>query len=355
MIQDQDISIVVQGPILTDAAFNITSQTTQLVCQRLKQLFPQSELIISTWKGQDVSGIVHDKLIINEDPGATWFNYENYALLNNCNRLIVSTLAGIKAATRKYVFKVRSDLFLVSKHFLNYFYQFPEYNEESKFVKNRIIAFSIYSVKGHKNSLFTMERPFHISDWAYFGYKEDLHDLYDIPLTEEPEFSQWFLKRCKPFFDIEPHRLWKMPPEQYVTSSFLKKHCDIELKHTADNSNNNMAISARLLVNNFLVLDQTQFSLISLKYVNFQLLFEPLLSRTAIFFRTFLQDYCNNNPNLGFWKKLGYTLQIINRRICYRFFNLILRAINSKTNIIGHLVGLLIKKWQQKYLLLKKH
>lgn len=348
MIQDKDISIVVQGPILRQSALGITDQTTKLVCTRLKYLFPQCELILSTWEGEEVQNIPHDKLILNQDPGATWFNYGNEQLLNNCNRLIVSTLAGIKAASRKYVFKVRSDLFLVSPHFLTYFDQFPLFNDTYKFVKNRIIAFSIYSITGHKTSLFTMHRPFHISDWAYFGYKEDLLDLYDIPLAEEPEFSQWFLTRCKTFFDFEPKRLWKMPPEQYVTSSFLRKHVALQFEHTADTAKNNMAISSRLLLNNFLVLDQTQFSLISLKYVNFQLLFEPLLSRTAIFYSTWLNDYKKYNRHTG-QTKYKLTLQIVIRTICYRLFNFILRRVEGKSKNISRLVAYLIRRWSDKH------
>lgn len=343
MIEDKDISIVVQGPILRQSPFSISNQTTQYACLRLKKLFPASELILSTWKGENVEGIPYDKVLFNEDPGATWFNYGNEELLNNCNRLIVSTFAGIKAASRKYVFKVRSDLFLVSTCFLDYFYTFPLFDEEYKFVTNRIIAFSIYSITGHKTCLFTMKRPFHISDWAYFGYKQDLFNLYDVPLTQEPEFSQWFLTRCKPFFDMEPKRLWKMPPEQYVTSSFLNKYVPATLLHTVDTSENKMEISAKLLVNNFLVLDQTQFSLISMKYMNFQLLFAPLLSRTAIFYHTWLRDYCHFIPNISSRTKLKFKAIIVIRMCAYRILNCILRCIDCQKGRISRIVGFFIK------------
>lgn len=349
MIKDSDISIVVQGPVIRESALNITDQTTQLVCARIKSLFPRAELILSTWENENTENIIYDKCVLSVDPGATWFNYGNEGLLNNCNRLIVSTQAGIKAATRPYVFKIRSDLFVCSSDFLNYFDRFSQYNEKYKFVKSRILAFSLYSTTGHKTSLFTMYRPFHISDWAYFGYKEDLEDLYTIPLTQEPEFSQWFLTRCKTFFDIEPDRLWKMPPEQYVTSSFLKKHIPLELEHTADIKNNNKALSTQLLVNNFLVLDQTQFALISLKYVNFQLLFEPLLSETAIFYSTFLNDYKTTNK-LSYYEYVKLTIESMSRAVIYRILNPLLRIIEGKSKNISRLIGYFIKRWKEKNL-----
>lgn len=270
MIDDKDISIIIQGPILTHAKKGITEETTRLVCLRARELFPKSELILSTWEEECVAGLTYDKVVFNVDPGAAWFNYFPPKLLNNCNRMIVSTQAGIKAASRPYVFKLRSDLFIVSKKFLDYFDRYPLYNEECKFVKSRIIAFSMWSIQGHKTPHFTMPKPFHISDWAYFGHKEDLFNLYDVPLIEEPYFSQWFLTRCKPFFDVAPDLLWKMPPEQHITSSFLNKHTTVRLDHTADDANENMIVSSQLIMNNFLVLDQTQFFLISLKHLCFQ-------------------------------------------------------------------------------------
>lgn len=344
MIKDQDISIVVQGPVLRESSWGFTTPITEMVCQRLRNLFPQSEIILSTWEGTDPRQITYDKIIFSKDPGATWFNIGNEALVNNCNRLIVSTHQGIKIASRPHVFKIRSDLFVCSKNFLNYFNAFPYFDSDYKYVKNRIIAFSLFSIKGHKTSLFTMKRPYHISDWAYFGHTQDLADLYDIPLAQEPEFSQWFLKRCKNFFDIEPHRIWKMPPEQYVTTCFLQKHTNIILEHTNDLSHDNEKKSERLLANNFLILDQTQFSLISLKYVSLQLLFDSLLSRTALFYSTWLKDYYKycGAPKNCFW--IVHHIQALWRILWYRLFNGILRFINKKNLLVQRLIAFWIKK-----------
>ncbi len=123
-----------------------------------------------------------------------------------------------------------------------------------------------------------------------FGYKEDLLDLYEVPLIPDPEFSQWFLTRCKPFFDVAPSVLWKMPPEQHITSSFLKKHTTLHLEHTADTRNNMVEKSSQLLMNNFLVLDQSQFCFISLKHFCFQ--FSRGNHEWFIYHSTWLNDYC---------------------------------------------------------------
>ncbi|HRD71166.1 MAG TPA: WavE lipopolysaccharide synthesis family protein [Legionella sp.] len=342
MIADKDISIVVQGPILKDSKYNITKEITKIVCYRVKELFPDCELILSTWEGESVDGIPYDKVILNEDPQATWFDYYNHNTLNNCNRLIVSTLAGIQSATRKFVFKLRSDLFIGSKNFLNYFDKYPDYNSEFKFVGSRIIAFSMWSIQGHKTCLFTMPKPFHISDWAYFGYKEDLLELYSVPLIHEPEFSQYFLTRCKPFFDVAPNVLWKMPPEQHIITSFFKKFTTINFEHTADDSHGNMELSAKLIMNNFIVLDQTQFYLISLKHFCFQ--FTRQNHEWFIYHHTWLNNYLRfiDNPATlrHHLNKIGIKLRNFSVLSLYT----ILRMINKKQYIDRHLVKL-IKKW----------
>lgn len=354
MIESKEISIVVQGPVLTHSIYGITNKLTLLICLRLKKLFPESELILSTWKGENTEGIPYDKLILSEDPGATWFNYNDRKILNNCNRLITSTFAGIKAATKKYVFKVRSDLFLVNKKFLKYFDKFDLYNEEFKFVKSRILAFSLNTLYGHRTKLFKMHRPFHISDWAYFGYKSDLLNLYDIPLVEEPQFSQWFLQRCKPFFDIEPERLWKMPPEQYVTSSFLKKYIPLKLEHTVDISNNNRKLSSQLLTNNFLILDQTQFFLISLKYLYFVFSSDKGFE-WYIFHSDWLKNFCEQIKTTSFVKKIQYKLKILGREIFYKPLNLIiLRKLNGKNHRLCRIIALMIKYQTKNYALKKE-
>ena len=343
MIHHRDISVVVQGPILTDSIHNMTDTVTKDVCARIKKLMPECELILSTWEGSKVKGITHDKCVFSKDPGGTTFCYIDKKILNNCNRLIVSTQAGIKAASRPYVLKVRSDLFLASTGFLKYFDKFPHYDNKYKFVKDRIMAFCMFTIKAHKTSLFTVQKPYHIGDWAYFGNRQDLWNLYDIPLTKEPEFSHWFLKNCRYFYDIHPHRLWKMPPEQYVTTEFLKKYTKIKFNHMADTDDNNVEKSDKLLTNNFLVLDQTQFSLISLKYMSFQLLFDSLLSSTAIFFHTWLQDYykhCDVPQSATTHKDQVY---IKLRQGFYYVANKILLAMNYRFGLIDRLIAKIIK------------
>ena len=63
MIKDREISIVLQGPIYKDI--------TSCVCKRMRDIFPEAEIIVSTWEGSDTSGLIYDILLENKDPGGT--------------------------------------------------------------------------------------------------------------------------------------------------------------------------------------------------------------------------------------------------------------------------------------------
>lgn len=346
VINDQDISIVVQGPVLMESAYNITHETTKTVCARVRKLFPKSEIILSTWHGAHSDGISYDKLVLNDDPGAVWFLYRDENSRLNTNRLIVSTINGIKAATRKYVLKLRSDLFVGSKSFLEFFDQFPSYDDSHKCVQSRILAFSIHSLRRERNLGMEAHRPYHISDWAYFGYREDLYNLYDVPLVNEPEFSQYFLHHRKYFPDLFPARLWRMSPEEYITSSFFKKFFPyINYEHTQDTSHDNIKHSERLIANNFIVLDQTQFSLISLKLMEIHITFAvPAIYDTAILYHSWLKDYYRYGLIPSHHRKLWHRIQIFWRPWRYMLLNKLMRIVNGREQRLKQMVAYFIKR-----------
>jgi len=68
MIEDYEISFVVQGLVTKDINLCLSS---------IRRYFPNSEIILSTWKNIDTKYFFDcDALILNEDPGT-------YRALNN--------------------------------------------------------------------------------------------------------------------------------------------------------------------------------------------------------------------------------------------------------------------------------
>ena len=107
MIGDDQVSIVVQGDIRANTSRAIAALRNQM---------PGAEIILSTFKDQiahlessNISLFV-DKICASEDPGALPPTVRSpTAPPNNINRMLVSTQAGLKLATRPYALKLRSD------------------------------------------------------------------------------------------------------------------------------------------------------------------------------------------------------------------------------------------------------
>jgi len=108
-INDSEITFVIQGAVDPDR----TSKSIEL----LKGLFPQSQIILSSWEGTDVSSIDCKNILLNEDPGGAirFIDKKNNVNLDNINRQIVSTLSGLQQVNTKYAVKLRSDNIITSR------------------------------------------------------------------------------------------------------------------------------------------------------------------------------------------------------------------------------------------------
>lgn len=247
-IDTEDISVIVQGAI--------DKKNTQRCLISIRKYLPGSTIILSTWEGSNVEGLTYDKLVVNSDPGG-YICDKVHGTKNNVARQIVSTLSGLKNATTTYSLKIRSDLELVGNNFLNYFEMFPHFSEKLKILKARVLVNSLYTrgLMPNPNTLYD-KLLYHPSDWICFGYTQDLINIWDIPLPNEPTFSTWFEKRKRP--NMDPCRTWlfRYVPEQYIWLSFLQKNVDgIKFEHFGDNTYENLGMSELSIVNNLVVLD----------------------------------------------------------------------------------------------------
>ena len=290
----RDITVVVQGPVMSQHSQLAPDGITATVLQRVRQVLPEATVILSTWAGTDVSGLNADAFIFSDDPGGTRF-YPPEARpanpLNNGNRLIVSTRAGLAQVTTRYTLKIRSDLALFHDHFLDYFGRYNAYDPAWHVLKSRILAFPIYSLKFEQRGGATGYRPFHISDWCYFGLTEDLRQLYACPLMPEPETSQWFSTQPRRHPTLWPERWWRYSPEQYVTSQLALHTLGIHLEDGDQNDPLIRQQSDRFIANNFCVLDQWQWGMLSLKLLNTQLTLPDVIYAGLYRHGIWCQDY----------------------------------------------------------------
>ena len=256
----KDISVIVQGPIFGKPGEDYDKQITLHCLESIKQVLPESEIILSTWKGSDCSHLFYDTLILSDDPGAISYNdYELKNLLNNTNRQIVSTYNGIKEASRKYAIKIRGDFKLENASFLFLMNKFTKVNKY-RFFKHRIIVPTIVSRDPEKFPLL-----FHMSDLFQVGYTEDLLDLWDIPLQPEPQTTRAFPYNTS--FINNPFKVnyWNMQftPEQYIWHAFAKKRgLNLDIKYFYQIPIRIISLSLLSVIDNFIIASPEQLGIL---------------------------------------------------------------------------------------------
>lgn len=258
MIDSKDISVVIQGKI---------DEGTILQCLKsIKNYLPDAEIILSSWNDSNIENVEQycNKIVLNKDPGAISFGPK----LNNINRIIVSSRNGVKYATRKYILKIRSDLVLFNDNILKFKNKYPKRQKKYSLFKERIYGYELFSTKSEERDNKFFHSIFHISDWCYFGLKEDIQELFNIHLVKEPNFSEYFknYEYARMNKSIFNNRTWKMSPEQYVTSENAKKVFKyLKVKHCLDWRKKVVIASNKFIVNNFYVLSIKDWGIKTLK------------------------------------------------------------------------------------------
>lgn len=281
MIKSEDISVVVQGAI--------DKKETKKCLKSIRKYLPKAEIILSTWKNSDVSGLDYDILVENDDPGAVVFNFENRRI-NNVNRQLVSTKNGLEKVTRKYTLKFRTDFYLNGTRFLDFFGKFPKREEKFSVFKHRVIASSIYtrdySTFGRKRKFL----PFHPSDFFFFGLSEDIISYFkNTPLMQKDDMAKY---QCKNE-NKKPYQTptFRYTPEQYFCLSYLWQiFPDIQFDDWTDWNKENVKFSNKILYNNFIFLSTCESQIKSNKHWR-SLLLEKNLCKGIIFYQKFVKIY----------------------------------------------------------------
>ncbi|MCE0493748.1 WavE lipopolysaccharide synthesis family protein [Vibrio salinus] len=186
-VADSDITFVIQGPIQRKDDRSKRENITQTSIKNIRNLFPESTIIVSTWKGQNTDNIDCDTLLLLEDPGPNFvFNGKDKQQLNN-NRQIYSTHQGLLHVKTPYAVKLRSDTVLIGREFVDCYEQFSdETRKESwSYLTRRVLTTSTFFICSHYGRTIH----FHKSDIFDFGLTEDLLKIWPEELIPELTFS----------------------------------------------------------------------------------------------------------------------------------------------------------------------
>jgi hypothetical protein len=259
MISGKSISVVVQGHVRGLATDPPHARWTWQSLQSVRHWLPGAEIILSTFSESDTRGLPIDVLVLNDDPGCLDL-YPVNRLVGNTNRQIVSTIAGLRQASRPLALKMRYDLVLQGNDFLSYFNAFKERSADWRIFTSRVLSCTSVSLNPRKLS----PNPMAPSDWFHFGLREDLIFLWDIPLI--PALSPEEADTKNPQRMIRDIHCYSA--EQYIWVSCLRKHRDFSFRHSRDLTADTLDLNDRSIANNLVLLEPEQIPLVCRKYAD---------------------------------------------------------------------------------------
>jgi|InofroStandDraft_1065614.scaffolds.fasta_scaffold40797_2 WavE lipopolysaccharide synthesis. len=223
-VSSGEISVLVQGSV---------DEKTKKCIASVRRHLPGSQVVLSTWKGYDLSNIEYDALCEQDDPGAN-----KIKCLGNIYREIIGRKAGLQKCDRLYTLIIRSDSEVINLNFVRAFEEKLRVGkyEEYRFLKDRVMMCSAGWIA---SSLFFL------NDWFFFGKTEDIKDMFDLPVIDESLLS-----------DDEKGLPDYNSPHEYLATQFVKKHMDLDYTYE-DFSNNKYKYKGmweKIIVENFKML-----------------------------------------------------------------------------------------------------
>jgi hypothetical protein len=248
MISQFELSIVFQGPIVGDGT------TTWDCIESARRVFPDAEIILSTWRGP-LGHVPHGiKVVQSNDPGG--YNRPGGGLIN-INRQIVSTMSGLHEVSRRYAAKVRTDCLIEGDGFLRAFESLTARRNDVRIFDHRIVSCCKFFRNPRRYPMV-----FHCGDLFHFGLSSDLMRLWDIPAQSQLEAVGW-----EPHFsgadDWKHEQNWtpwrRHNEEQHLWISCLNKWGNqLALRQSYQQCDKLRIKSEQSLINNFSVHDEAE-------------------------------------------------------------------------------------------------
>lgn len=244
----KDITFVIQGPVI--------EQITEKSITNIKNLFPESTIILSTWKNENIIDINVDLIIENNDPGPTILSYgkDNHPKTVNINRQICSTINGLNKVKTKYAVKLRSDNILHANDFIYYLEKFKCKNSKYSLFDKKIIYSNLFAKEITKGTRI----PYFFSDFFHFGTTRDLKKLWDINLFDDYQFNQKLVGK----FQHKQYPMRCSHVEQDLWLAFLTKQTGKQYNiYDEYGTAEDIRDSYNFMINNLIILDYKMIGL----------------------------------------------------------------------------------------------
>lgn len=311
----QKISVVVQGPVQSSKARKQQEGITEKCLLSIRQHLPGATIILSTWKGQDISHLEYDKLVLSDDPGQ---NEDAYCPLNY-HRQVLSTKAGLAVVTTPYAMKLRSDNFLIGNEFVKIQKAFPKNSNKYKLLTEKVVINSnLFRRTSHGHKVV-----FNASDFFYYGLTTDLKLIWEQPLFEDQPFAQELLKKSI----LREKGSQSLEAEQVYCQIWLRRLTKDAplLKHRYDSTIQDVKFWDEFLANNIIISDP-EFIGLGLRDTSIRRK-KRANEYSHLDWLTLYQKYCNKKQKIPFSKaQLGLSIR--------RFFKLPISKLYTDLKLI---------------------
>jgi hypothetical protein len=270
-IDPKEISVIVRGLI-------VGNDVTKRALASFRTHLPGAQIILSSWKESDVSGLDYDDLVLSDQPKGLFVALsDGKPKAITVNNQIVTTQNGIAKARGKYLLVTRSDIMLTDVGFLKYF---SEYNKDGGGVlKKKVVVLPTYNPRRN-----VVRFLYNTCDWFFFGTKEDITDIFSIPLMDEKNFMG---EKINGLFSREEN----FGAEQYVWSTFLRKHQPVDLPSNHYFSPEALTASEMSYAKNTIMVPADRAGLICLKMPHAGYGARPVLSQGLYTFNEYRKMY----------------------------------------------------------------
>jgi len=243
-VDPSDVTVVMQGPrtpLTLDAAASV------------RRHLPGTHLVLSTWTDTDVDDLDVDAVAFSDDPGS-FVSTTIKGIAGppiNTNRMVVSTVAGLRLVDRPYVLKLRTDSLVEHAGALRLMAQLSPTRGEWALFDHLVGVSSVYT----RNPLKTPTGCFHPADTIQFGHTADLLMLWDVPPMPASDADYFPDDDTRPVWSVTSQRYY---PEQWLFISALRKRYTVEFDHRAVFTSEAFEASNRSVAQNFLVAEPWQ-------------------------------------------------------------------------------------------------
>lgn len=257
-MKTNEITIVFQGAI--KAYKQLGSPSFAEMVRNTRKVLPGATIILATWEGAEIpKGLGVDELVFVKDPGALAPLKLIDDKLNNINRQIASTHAGMQHVKTRYAVKLRTDSFLEHASFIDFYEKQVRRDGRA----NRIVTGAFFTL-----DIRVFERiPYHVSDWFQFGLTDVLKAYWDVPFMTEDAGR---------YYETHPHAAGsnvferrfraEFAVEQYICMHYATTIGYRAPEHINDTAADVVADSQRFIATEVMVLDPWQCGFLLPKY-----------------------------------------------------------------------------------------